>query len=156
MGGIEYKNARVEVADLTLEEASARIGISTSYLSRIENDKVVPRKDVIKKMAEVYGVSLTLPDALFAERGELTVEPHVLGLIAAAKAVASLSLETRIADAPLGFCVVELTNALRPVFDGLQPQEFAQMLRTSEAIVRKSVQSAQSTARRQERRDAKT
>ena len=54
---ITMKAARVN-AGLTQPKAAQLIGISKSTLAGYENGKVIPKMDVGKKMAEVYGVSV--------------------------------------------------------------------------------------------------
>ena len=49
------KTAR-EKSDLTVEELTARVGISERYLYRIENEGKVPRFDVLKKLVRELSV----------------------------------------------------------------------------------------------------
>lgn len=45
--------------DLSQEEAASRVGFAQSYLSRLEADKAQsPPINTIKKLAELYGVSI--------------------------------------------------------------------------------------------------
>ena len=49
------KTAR-EKSDLTVEELTARVGISERYLYRIENEGKVPKFDVLKKLVRELSV----------------------------------------------------------------------------------------------------
>lgn len=40
-------------------EMSSMLGISTSYLSEIENNKKQPSLDILKKYADIYGIKLS-------------------------------------------------------------------------------------------------
>lgn len=49
------KTAR-EKSDLTVEELTARVGISERYLYRIENEGKVPKFDVLKKLVRELSI----------------------------------------------------------------------------------------------------
>ena len=49
------KTAR-EKSDLTVEELTARVGISERYLYRIENEGKVPKFDVLKKLVRELAI----------------------------------------------------------------------------------------------------
>ena len=49
------KTAR-EKSDLTVEELTARVGISERYLYRIENEGKVPKLDVLKKLVRELAI----------------------------------------------------------------------------------------------------
>lgn len=58
---------------LTLVEVSARSGISTANLSKIENGRVSPSYDVLEKLAR--GLEITLSDLVSADPGALEDAP---------------------------------------------------------------------------------
>lgn len=55
--GRRWKGTRM-AKKFTLEDVSRMTGISPSYLSKIENDKVVPSLDTLSNLASFYGESL--------------------------------------------------------------------------------------------------
>lgn len=55
--GQKWKETR-ELRSLTLNEVSKATGISSSYLSKIENDKVFPSFETLNALAQYYGESL--------------------------------------------------------------------------------------------------
>lgn len=55
--GTKWKEAR-ERMHYTLDDASTAIGISTSYLSKIENDLANPSYDLLARLADFYGETL--------------------------------------------------------------------------------------------------
>jgi len=55
--GEKLKNLRVKMKK-TLSEQSEIFGVSLNSVYRWEHDLVIPRKAVLKKMADFYGVSL--------------------------------------------------------------------------------------------------
>ena len=55
--GAKWKEAR-ERMQYTLEDAGSAIGISASYLSKIENDLANPSYDLLSKLADFYGETL--------------------------------------------------------------------------------------------------
>jgi transcriptional regulator with XRE-family HTH domain len=57
--------------DLSLEVVAERAGISTSYLSRLENDKREPSLALIGKVAEALNIPVPVVVFLAAEPGEL-------------------------------------------------------------------------------------
>lgn len=57
--------------DLSLEIVAERVGISVSYLSRLENDKREPSLVLVGKIAEALSVPLPVIVFLAAEPGEL-------------------------------------------------------------------------------------
>lgn len=57
--------------DLSLEVVAERAGISTSYLSRLENDKREPSLTLIGKVAEALNIPVPVVVFLAAEPGEL-------------------------------------------------------------------------------------
>lgn len=57
--------------DLSLEIVAERAGISTSYLSRLENDKREPTLAMIGKVAEALDIPVPVVVFLAAEPGEL-------------------------------------------------------------------------------------
>jgi transcriptional regulator with XRE-family HTH domain len=57
--------------DLSLEIVAERAGISTSYLSRLENDKREPTLAMIGKVADALDVPVPVVVFLAAEPGEL-------------------------------------------------------------------------------------
>lgn len=57
--------------DLSLETVAERAGISTSYLSRLENDKREPTLAMIGKVADALGIPLPVIVFLAAEPGDL-------------------------------------------------------------------------------------
>ena len=57
--------------DLSLEIVAERAGISTSYLSRLENDKREPTLAMIGKVADALAVPVPVVVFLAAEPGEL-------------------------------------------------------------------------------------
>ena len=54
--GITMKAARVN-AGLTQKDAAKALGISKGTLSGYEAGKVIPKMDIAKKMATLYGVT---------------------------------------------------------------------------------------------------
>jgi transcriptional regulator with XRE-family HTH domain len=57
--------------DLSLEVVAERAGISTSYLSRLENDKREPSLALIGKVAGALNIPVPVVVFLAAEPGEL-------------------------------------------------------------------------------------
>ena len=53
------KTAR-DKSDLTVEELTARVGISERYLYRIENEGKVPKFDVLKKIVRELAIEQKL------------------------------------------------------------------------------------------------
>lgn len=64
MGILTMKAARVS-AGLTQAEAAKALNITKNTLAGYENGKVVPKIDVAKRMAELYGFSVN--DIKFSE-----------------------------------------------------------------------------------------
>ncbi len=59
MLGEIIKTAR-EKSDLTVEELTARVGISERYLYRIENEGKVPKFDVLKELVREVSAAVLL------------------------------------------------------------------------------------------------
>lgn len=57
--------------DLSLEIVAERAGISTSYLSRLENEKREPTLAMISKVADALDIPVPMIVFLAAEPGEL-------------------------------------------------------------------------------------
>ena len=57
---------------LSLRDVNRRVGVSSSYLSRIERGEIKPGRNVIRKLAAAYGVE---PNALHERAGHV-VESH--------------------------------------------------------------------------------
>ena len=49
---------------LTIEELARRLGISASYLRRIEHQKVIPDERTVEKLEEFFGITLRTRDDL--------------------------------------------------------------------------------------------
>lgn len=54
---ISIKAARVN-ANLTITEAAGKLGVCVSTLSGYENGAVIPRADMMEKMAVLYGIPI--------------------------------------------------------------------------------------------------
>jgi transcriptional regulator with XRE-family HTH domain len=56
--GERLKQARIK-AGLSLREVARRLDTNHSYLSRVENDYVIPSLETVQNLANFYGVSLS-------------------------------------------------------------------------------------------------
>ncbi len=57
---------------LSLRDVNRRVGVSSSYLSRIEQGEITPGRNVIRKLAAAYGVD---PAALHERAGHVPDSP---------------------------------------------------------------------------------
>lgn len=72
LGGI-FRRARRK-AGLSLAGAAGMIGVSPSYLSRIEKGADMPAEDLVERLADALGLPYGLVDEAFCRaRGELRV-----------------------------------------------------------------------------------
>jgi len=78
--GEKLRNLRLKTRK-TLHEQSAMLGVSMNSVYRWEHDLAVPRKSMLKTLADIYGVSL---DWLLSESAAASlvsdVEQNLLGM----------------------------------------------------------------------------
>jgi transcriptional regulator with XRE-family HTH domain len=55
---------------LVIQQVAERVGVSIPYISLMEQGKRTPSREVLKRLAQFYGVSI---DYLLSEPGETTV-----------------------------------------------------------------------------------
>ena len=73
--GKRLRNMRQNM-DLTLKELSAELGVSLNSVYRWEHDLAVPRKDALKKMADIYQVPTKwLLYGVTVEEGNVVAHP---------------------------------------------------------------------------------
>ena len=58
---------------LSLRDVNRRVGVSSSYLSRIERGEIDPGRNIIRKLAAAYGVD---PAALHERAGHVGGSPY--------------------------------------------------------------------------------
>ncbi|WP_121605360.1 helix-turn-helix domain-containing protein [Virgibacillus sp. Bac332] len=71
--GKKLKDIRVNKMNISAREAGRRIGVSNSYVSRIENGRI-PSLSILQKLCDLYGVSL---QSLFMETPQELKEENV-------------------------------------------------------------------------------
>lgn len=55
-----FRIARIEKGHMSGQKASQRLGITTALLNQIEGNEITPDKTLLKKMADLYRIEISI------------------------------------------------------------------------------------------------